>query len=70
VKTGKFVQVEFMVRDRQKYVTTLGWGFARWRGTDLKPYGKDGNFAGECVGCHRPLVNSNYVFTQPLGAQR
>ena len=70
VKTGKFVQVEFMVRDRQKYATTLGWGFARWRGTDLKPYGKDANFAGECVGCHRPLVNSNYVFTQPLGAQR
>ena len=70
VKTGKFVQVEFMVRDSQKYATTLGWGFARWRGTDLKPYGKDANFAGECVGCHRPLVNSNYVFTQPLGAQR
>ena len=27
-----------------KYSTTLGWGWARWRGADLKPYGKDAAF--------------------------
>jgi Cytochrome P460 len=70
VKPGKFFQVEFMVRDSQKYAKTLGWGFGRWRGTDLKPYGKDANFATECVGCHKALGNTNYVFTMPIGGQK
>jgi Haem-binding domain/Cytochrome P460 len=66
VRTGKFYQVEFMIRDIKKYAATLGWGFARWRGVELKPYGADENFASECVGCHKPLVNTNYVFTMPI----
>jgi len=70
VRDGKFFQVEFMIRDSQKYAKTLGWGWARWRGADLKPYGKDANFADECVGCHTPLANTNYVFTMPIGGQR
>jgi Haem-binding domain/Cytochrome P460 len=69
-RTGKFFQVEFMIRDSKKYASTLGWGWARWRGTELKPYGKDANFAGECVGCHRPLANTNYVFTMPIRGQQ
>jgi hypothetical protein len=70
VRTGAFFQVEFMLRDRHKYADTLGWGWGRWRGTDLKPYGKDANFASECVGCHRPLKNTDYVFTEPIRAQQ
>jgi hypothetical protein len=66
VKPGAFFQVEFMIRDSNKYASTLGWGWARWRGADLKPYGKDKNFAEECVGCHRPLAATNYVFTMPV----
>ena len=66
IKPGKFFQVEFMVRDSRKYAATLGWGFGRWRGTDLKPYGKDATFAKECVGCHRPLTKTNYVFTMTI----
>lgn len=69
VRAGAFFQVEFMIRDSKKYARTLGWGFARWRGADLKPYGKDAGFAGECVGCHRPLRDSNYVFTEPIPGQ-
>jgi hypothetical protein len=69
VGVGAFLQVEFMIRDSKNYATTLGWGWARWRGADLKPYGKDSHFALECVGCHRPLEDTNYVFTKPLGAQ-
>jgi len=70
VKTGAFFQVEFMFRDSKKYAATKGWGWARWRGADLKPYGKDANFTSECVGCHKPLENTNYVFTQPLRGQK
>jgi hypothetical protein len=70
VRTGSFYQVEFMIRDSNKYAATLGWGWARWRGTDLKPYGTDANFASECVGCHTPLRNTDHVFTKPLQIQR
>jgi hypothetical protein len=65
-QTGAFFQVEFMIKDRQKYASTLGWGFARWRGADLKPYGKDAAFTEECVGCHTPLRKTDYVFTEPV----
>jgi Haem-binding domain/Cytochrome P460 len=69
VHPGAFYQVEFMIRDSQKYAATKGWGWARWRGADLKPYGKDSHFADECVGCHSPLEKTNYVFTKPIGGQ-
>ncbi len=62
---GNFVHVEFMVKDSKKYSATGGWGFARWVGTDLKPYGKDASFAGECFGCHTPVKDNDYVFTHP-----
>lgn len=70
VRPGAFFQVEFMIRDSRKYADTLGWGWARWRGTELTPYGKDASFTNECVGCHRPLANTNYVFTMPIRGQR
>ncbi len=70
VHAGEFYQVEFMIRDRQKYASTKGWGWARWRGANLTPYGKDADFAEECVGCHTPLRDTDYVFTQPLRGQR
>jgi Haem-binding domain/Cytochrome P460 len=66
IRPGPFFQVEFMIRDKQKFANALGWGWARWRGADLKPYGKDSNFVDECIGCHRPLSDTNYVFTEPI----
>lgn len=38
IHPGKFVQVEFMLKDAQHYKDTEGWGWGRWRGLDLKPY--------------------------------
>jgi Haem-binding domain/Cytochrome P460 len=70
VRTGSFAQVEFMIRDSKKYADTLGWGWARWRGADLKPYGKDANFTAECVGCHTPLSHTDHVFTKPIPLQQ
>jgi hypothetical protein len=70
IQAGPFFQVEFMIRDTQKYSRTLGWGWARWRGADLKPYGKDASFTAECVGCHKPLAGTNFVFTSPIRGQQ
>jgi mono/diheme cytochrome c family protein len=66
VRTGAFYQVEFMVKDAKKYAKTGGWGWGRWRGTDLKPYGDNAEFQNECVGCHAPLRKNDYVFTMPI----
>jgi hypothetical protein len=66
VHPGKFVQVELMVKDAQRYKNTEGWGWGRWRGMDLTPYGKDAHFVNECTGCHRPLRGNDYVYTLPI----
>ena len=70
VRSGAFVQVEFMIRDSRKYAATKGWGWARWRGGGLTPYGKDAGFTSECIGCHAPLRQNDYVFTYPLRGQQ
>lgn len=69
IHTGQFYQVEFMMKDSQKYASTKGWGWARWRGTDLKPYGSDAGFSNECIFCHTPLRKNDYVFTMPIESQ-
>ncbi|WP_303722069.1 cytochrome P460 family protein [Malonomonas rubra] len=62
---GEFVQVEFMVKDSKKYTQTGGWGFARWKGEGLQPYGEDASFVFECFGCHTPVKDNDYIFTHP-----
>lgn len=66
ISAGEFVQVEFMIKDVQKYADTKGWGWARWRGTNLKPYGEKVIFTTECISCHKPMKDNDYVFTRPL----
>ena len=66
VRTGAFVQVEFMIKDSEKYAATKGWGWGRWRGADLKPYGTSPAFTNECVGCHTPVRANDYVYTSPI----
>lgn len=58
-----FSQVEFMVKNADKYKETGGWGFARFVGNELKPYGKDPGFVRECFGCHQPVKGNDFVFT-------
>jgi Cytochrome P460/Haem-binding domain len=70
VHPGKFVQVELMLKDAQRYKDTEGWGWGRWRGMDLTPYGKDADFVNECTGCHRPLHGNDYVYTLPISPAR
>ncbi len=63
---GAFIQVEFMAKDAQRYKDTEGWGWGRWRGLDLKPYGSNANFVEECTGCHLPVRGNDYVYTLPI----
>jgi len=67
---GKFVQVELMVKDAQRYKSTEGWGWGRWRGLGLKPYGKDAGFVSECTGCHEPLRGNDYVYSLPISTAK
>lgn len=66
VRTGAFKQVEYMIKDDQKYAATKGWGFARFKTLKLVPYGKTALFANECVSCHKPMSNNDFVFTLPV----
>jgi hypothetical protein len=66
VRPGEFKQVEFMLKDANKYASTGGWGFGRWKTMDLAPYGKTAAFATECISCHRPLHDNDFVFTLPI----
>jgi hypothetical protein len=66
VQSGQFKQVEFMIKDRKKYASTAGWGWARWLGTDLRPFGQSSDFAESCVSCHTPMRGNDFVFTIPL----
>ncbi len=70
IHPGKFVQVELMVKDARRYKATEGWGWGRWRGLDLKPYGEDSQFVSECTGCHMPLRGNDYVYTLPITSAR
>lgn len=66
VSTGEFVHVEYMIKDSKKYAQTEGWGWARWTGKNLKPYGNSASFVNECIKCHRPVKDNDNVFTKPL----
>lgn len=62
---SSFVHAEFMFKDSKKYESTHGWGWARWLGTELEPFGQDESFTQSCIECHLPVKNRDYVFTTP-----
>ncbi len=64
--TGELKQVEFMIKDDKQYAQTGSWGWARWKGNDLKPYGKTLTFSEECVNCHKPMKDKDLVFTEAM----
>jgi hypothetical protein len=68
VHPGPFIQVELMDKDAEAYKSTDGWGWGRWRGMDLKPYGTDASYINECTGCHQPVRGDDFVYTLPISA--
>lgn len=65
IKTGKFSNVQFMIKDSKKFKDTEGWGFARFSTEKLLPYGKTAAFGVECINCHRLAAESGFVFDMP-----
>ncbi|SKA33281.1 Cytochrome P460 [Chitinophaga eiseniae] len=66
ITAGAFKQVEYMIKDKEKYASTEGWGWARFKTPALKPYGTSALFTTECINCHRPVKNNDFVFTAPI----
>lgn len=66
ITTGNFIHVEYMIKDAIKYADTQGWGWARWKGQQLKPYGDTADFVQQCIRCHSPVKDNDNVFTIPL----
>lgn len=66
IRTGEFKQVEYMIKDAKKYASTMGWGWSRFKTPKLVPYGKTALFTTECINCHRPMANRDFVFTLPV----
>lgn len=64
IAPAKFVHAEFMFKDSERWAENDGWGYARWVGERLEPYGYEG-FERECIGCHLPVKDLDYVFTTP-----
>ena len=52
--------IQFMVKDSQKYAATGGWGFADF--TDGKP--ADEAMHKTCFSCHEPFKARDFVFTR------
>jgi len=66
INTGKFNQVEYMIKDKTKYADSEGWGWARFKTLDLVPDGENASFTKKCISCHLPVKDEDYVFTFPI----
>ena len=67
IHAGEFKQVDFMIKNKDKYPLTDGWGYSRWvMGTQLVPYGENALFTTGCVNCHQSMKEQDYVFTTPV----
>lgn len=66
ITTGEFIHVEYMIKDAVKYADTQGWGWARWKGNQLTPFGETADFVQDCIRCHSPVKDNDNVFTIPL----
>ncbi|PQA54467.1 heme-binding domain-containing protein [Siphonobacter curvatus] len=66
VRTGRFNNVQIMIKDDQRFPDTEGWGFARFNGLGLKPYGQSLAFQTTCFNCHKLADKNGYVFDIPL----
>ena len=63
---GSLNSVQIMTKDDQKFPDSKGWGFAKFNGIHLKPYGDTKLFNATCFNCHKIASENGYVFNVPL----
>lgn len=63
---GSFVNIQMMTKDSHRFRDSKGWGFAKFNGTKLKPYGASPVFNTTCFNCHKIAGDNDYVFNLPL----
>ena len=56
---GPPTNVQFMVKDEQRYASTGGWGFAQFNDGELANI-----VANDCFSCHVPVRDRDFVFTR------
>ncbi|MBI1272632.1 MAG: hypothetical protein GC131_00910 [Alphaproteobacteria bacterium] len=61
---------QIMVRNKEKYADTGGWGYAIFNADGLvltkSPEDTDKGMAGLCYECHKLVTDRGYVFSRPL----
>jgi hypothetical protein len=66
ITPGSLNSVQIMTKDGKKFPDSKGWGFAKFNGIGLKPYGKTPLFNTTCFNCHKIASGNDYVFNLPL----
>lgn len=66
VKAGSLNSVQIMTKDNKRFPDSKGWGFAKFNGIKLKPYGDTPLFNTTCFNCHKIASENGYVFNIPL----
>lgn len=61
-------RVQFMVRDKAKYISTDGWGYALFAPVGMRLSAEPvPEQSAACAACHEVVPDRGYVFSQPVG---
>lgn len=63
---GSLNSVQIMTKDYKRFPDSKGWGFAKFNGVGLKPYGNTPLFNTTCFNCHKIADKNDYIFNLPL----
>jgi hypothetical protein len=66
ITPGSLNSVQIMTKDNKKFPDSKGWGFAKFNGIKLKPYGSTPLFNTTCFNCHKIADKTDHVFNLPL----
>jgi len=66
INPGSLNSVQIMTKDDAKFRDSKGWGFAKFNGIKLEPYGETAAFNTACFNCHKAASDNGYVFNIPL----
>lgn len=66
INPGSLNSVQIMTKNDAKFPDSKGWGFAKFNGIKLKPYGETAAFNTTCFNCHKAASDNGYVFNIPL----